>query len=236
MRRIIITIIFIIHPLISFGDEFNYKKKLSDNKSSIIFLNINTMSKDFNYKKPIFTNKNTSETKKKPKINNNQHIENDNLSYNNSTGRLRFLFFIPLTLQYVNETGLGISVNNINTNIDSNNVTNNIDVNALSLSYALIYDNYSYGLGISFFDSKSYLSGCSDYDICYDGERDLNNGLLMQVMYSYNLSKYFEIVLGINNITFTLDKYNHPTNNNGNIDESNFSIFAVNMGLGYIFE
>ena len=64
--------------------------------------------------------------------------------------------------------------------------------------------------------------------------RDINDSSLLQFITSYSIFESFELSVSFNSIFFSLDKYNHPTDSNGNLSTTHYSKNTVNFGIGYI--
>lgn len=237
MRRIISGIILLFIPYIVLSKDFNLKKELIGEKNSDMVSIGEVQSNSFDYRKPLIFNKSEDDTSFLGLLEIKETESDDNKTdiVKEPGSRIRLFVGSPFGIQYVHSSGFGISMNNINPKITQNGTKNYPEANAIAVSYTFLYDNYSFGLGLSSFETKGKISGCPSDDLCYNGDRDVNNGSLIQIITSYNLFENYELNIGLNSIYFRLDKYSHPSNSDGDLGATFYSKNLFNFGLGYIF-
>ena len=243
MRRIILGTLLIFIPILGLSKDFNIRKELNNEKNEQMVSIGEVNSNQFDYRKPLIFKKDQESDSFMDLFEN----EKDDLGDNNSLveedpgSRLRILFGTPFTIQYVHTSGFGISLDNINPTVEQNGTTTHPEVNAITISYNFLNENFVYGFGLSRFETKSKINGCASYHFCYDGDRDLNEGSLIQFVLSYKLIEFVEIAVGLNSIFFTLDKFKYSDNkdftndSDGDLGITHYSNNTINVGFGYIF-
>ena len=237
MRRIILGTLLIFIPILGLSKDFNIRKELNNEKNEEMVSIGEVTSNQFDYRKPLIFKKDQESDDFFDLFENEKNELGDNRSLveEDPGSRLRILFGTPFTIQYVHSSGFGIAFNNIDPEIEQEGSINSPQIMAFALSYTFLGEDFSYGLGLSKFDQEGKIYGCPSYHLCYDDKRNVDDGSLIQFITTYSLLDSFEISVGLNSIFFSLDKYNHPTDSNGDLGATHYSKNTINIGFGYIF-